>query len=202
MNENESGYQSFADYTMRSAGHPRPVIFLAGFFILIAVIFGVLFMIGAFYKKPKTAAPVVTIVPTATPLPTSSASAVLTPSLTGALTPRQTRLSPTAGLSTQERGTNLDRSKLRVSVFNGSGEKGAAGQVSSYLQSLGYQIASVGNAEAFTYRNLTVLVKKSKSEYAPLLKKDLQAASNAAVASVSASVSDEIAGDAEVIVGR
>lgn len=196
MSENQTDYQTFADYTMRSAGRPRLVIVLAVIFILLGVIFGSLFIIGALYKKPKTALPAVTIIPTATPLPTSSVSAVLKPNLTVTLSPRPS----TAGLSTQDKSTNLDRSKLQVSVLNGSGETGAARQVSSYLESLGYKIARVGNADAFTYLNLTVLVKKNMSAYAPLLKKDLQ--TNPAFASVSASISDEIAGEAEVIVGK
>lgn len=201
MEEKESGYQTFPDYVMRSAGRPRMVNVLAVLFILLALILGGLFMIGAIYKKPKPAVlPSPTVSPATTPLPTSSVSAVLKPDLTGTLF-------PTAGLSTKDISTNLDRSKLKVSVLNGSGEKGAAKQVSSYLESLGYQIVKVGNADVFTYRNLTVQVKKSQSAYAPLLKRDLQAAPNAvnaslAFASVSASVSDEITNDAEVIVGR
>lgn len=193
MIENGSDYQSFADYTMRSSKRPRPVIFFIVIFILLVVILGGLFLIGAFYKKPETTLPAPKVFPIATPLPTSSVSAVLTPVLTGII-------SPTGGLYIQDKSTNLDRSKLQLSVLNGSGEKGAAREVSSYLESLGYKISKVGNADAFTYRNLTVQVKKIKSAYASLLKKDLQA--NPAFASVSASVSDEIASEAEVIVGK
>lgn len=193
MSENEPNYQTFADYTMRPRERLRLVNIFAVLFILLGVIFGGLFIIGSLYKKPKTALPAVIITPTVTPLPTSSVSAVLKPSLTGSI-------SPTTGLFIQDKTTNLDRSKLQVSVLNGSGEKGAARQVSSYLEILGYKIAQVGNADAFTYRNLTIQVKKSKSAYAPLLKKDLQA--NPAFASVSASISDEISGEAEVIVGK
>jgi hypothetical protein len=193
MSENQTDYQTFANYTMRSEGRPRLVVVLAVIFILLGVIFGSLFIIGALYKKPKAALPIVAIVPTVTLLPTSSVSAVLKPNLTGTL-------SPTAGISIQDKPTNLDRSKLQVSVLNGSGVKGAAGEVSLYLKSLGYQIANVKNADVYTYRNLTVQVKKNMSAYAPLLKKDLQ--SNPAFASVSASVSDEISSEAEVIVGK
>lgn len=193
MNENESNYQAFPDYTVKPAERSRLVILLAVVFILLAVVFGSLYIIGTMYKKPKTTSPAPINAPSATPFPTSSVSAVLTPSLTGVV-------SPTTGLSTKDKSTNLDRSKLSVSVLNGSGEKGAAKQVSSYLEGLGYKISTVGNADAFTYRNLTVLVKKNMSAYASLLKKDLQA--NPAFASVSASVSDEISGDAEVIVGK
>ncbi len=193
MSENESNYQAFADYTVRSRERSRLVIVFAVLFILLGVILGGLFIIGTLYKKPKTALRALTITPTTTPLPTSSVSAVLTPNLT-------VMLSPTTKLLTQDKSTNLDRSKLQVSVLNGSGETGAAKQVSMYLESLGYKIARVRNAEAFTYRNLTVQVKRSKSAYAPLLKRDLQA--NPVFASVSASVSDEISNDAEVIVGK
>lgn len=193
MEENESGYQMFPSYTMRSANSPRLLLVFVLIFILVIAIFGGLFMFGASQKKSNVVLPTPTIAPTATPLPTSSTSAVLTPSLTRALSPK-------VGLSVQDKSTNLDRSKLRVIVLNGSGEKGVARQLSSYLESIGYQIVQVGNADAFTYRNVSVQVKSSKSAYASLLKKDLQ--TNPAFASVSASISDAISSDAEVIVGK
>jgi hypothetical protein len=193
MKENEAGYQAFSSYTMRSSNSPRLVFLFIGFFILVGAILVGLFALGSSQKKTAKILSSPIVAATATPLPTSSASATVTIGLTGTA-------SPTNGLSTYDRATNLDRSKLVIAVLNGSGELGAAKQVSSYLESLGYGIAKVGNADVFTYRNLTIQVKKSKSSYASLLKKDLQA--NPALASVSASISDDISSDAEVIVGR
>lgn len=193
MNENESDYQAFPSYTTRSSNRPRLLVVLVVIFLLLFVVFGGLFMLGAWQKKPEEALPTPTVAATATPLPTSSASAVLTVRPTGATT-------PTVGLLSLDKSTNLDRSKLQVEVLNGSGETGAAGKVSTYLEELGYQILKIGNAEAFTYRNLTIQVKKDKGAYSALLKKDLQA--NPDFASVSASIIDDISSDAVVIVGK
>lgn len=104
--------------------------------------------------------------------------------------------SPSAVVSMVPSG--LDRSLLRIRVLNGSGLPGAASGISSYLSGLGYTVVSVGNADSYAYRNVTVLVKSNKSSYAQFLKKDLQDK----IASVSASLSDSISSDAEVIVGR
>lgn len=195
MKNNESSHQVFADYTIRPVeGRSRKVIVFKTLLILFVVVFGSLFIIGAMNKKQKTTLPAVVInTPTITPLPTSSVSAVLKPNLTG---------EPyiTSGLSSFDKSTNLDRSELQITVLNGSGEKGAAKQVSLYLEGLGYKIVKVANANTFTYRNLTIQVKRSKSAYVVLLKKDLQL--NPIYASVSASVSDEISSEAEVIVGK
>ncbi len=112
-----------------------------------------------------------------------------------------TIVSPTAspsGVPSVVPSVQIDRHALRIVVLNGSGLPGAASGISSYLAGLGYTVVSVGNADSYAYRNVTVLVKSNKSSYAQFLKKDLQEK----VASVSASLSDAISGDAEVIVGR
>lgn len=193
MSENEAGHQAFPAFDTKPNKRSRLFVLAAVIFILILFILGGLFVLGSFQKNNITALPTPTIAASATPLPTSSVSAVLTVSLTGIL-------SPTGGISTIDSATNLDRSKLSVVILNGSGIAGAAAQVSTFLKDLGYNVVSVGNADVFTYKNLTIQVKKAKSGYAGLLKKDLQ--SNADFASVSASVSDTIENDAEVIVGK
>lgn len=202
MADNQFEYQAFPGYVKRSKSASRFFWAAAVFVILIALIIAGLYLLGSSQKVPvkKTAAP--TAVVTITSLPTSSVSAVLSPGLTGQITPGTSRnpASPSLGISKVDRSTNLDRSNLSLAVLNGSGEAGAAKGVSTYLESLGYKIARVGNADVFTYRNFSVIVKRSKSGFAGLLKKDLQA--NPAFASVSASISDDISGDAEVIVGK
>lgn len=211
MTDNQGEYQNFPAYTTRSRNSPRLILVIIGFFILFAVILGGLYFLGTMQKKPVAKLQTPLTVPTQTPLPTSSVSAVLTVSVSGQISPgislSGTRLHPTtqpvspnSGLSKVDRATNLDRSSLVLAVLNGSGEAGAAKGVSAYLESLGYKIARVGNADVFTYKNFTVIVKRNKSGFAGLLKKDLSA--NPAYASVSASISDDITGDAEVIVGK
>ena len=156
---------------------PHVVIIL--FIVLLFIIIGLvgLYLLGASNKREKRGVITPTPMPSATPVLTSSAS----PSAS---------MSPTI--------SSLDKSALHVSVLNGSGIRGAANGISTYLSHLGYSVVSVGNADSYEYRNITVLVKTDKSSYAQLLKKDLENNSG----SVSSSLSDEISSDAEVIVGR
>lgn len=193
MQENESRYQDLPSYTMKSKNTSRFFLLFIIFLLLVAGILAGLFFLG-FYAKKDADRAITTPKITATeiPLPTSSTSAMFDIS--------DNPSSQTGGLSTVDRETKLDRGELKVVVLNGSGEPGAAGGVSTYLKELGYTISSVSNADVFTYKNLTVMTKSSKSSYAALLKKDLQA--NPSFASVSASINNSISADAEVIVGK
>lgn len=47
--------------------------------------------------------------------------------------------------------------RLKVEVLNGSGEKGAAGQVGDLLLSLDYDVVAVDNAESFDYETSVLL---------------------------------------------
>lgn len=69
--------------------------------------------------------------------------------------------------------SGLDRSKLSVTVQNGSGTEGVAGKAASILKELGYNVASTGNADNYNYQGVTIKVKKEKSEFLGILKKDL-----------------------------
>jgi hypothetical protein len=193
MQVNESGYQDFPSYTTKSRNTSRFFLLFIIFLLLVAGILAGLFFLGFSKRDAGLAITSPKVTATEEPLPTSSTSAAMfnisvSPGSTG------------GELSTVDRKTKLNRGELKVAVLNGSGEPGAAGGVSSYLKELGYNIGSVGNADVFTYRNLTVMVKSGKSSYAALLKKDLQA--NPSFASVSASINNSISADAEVIVGK
>ena len=201
MNENEGAYQSFTPYAKQSNNRGRILYIFAGLILLVIIIVAGLFIIGSTRKRVVKVNRAQIAQATATPLPTSSISAVLKETITAE--PTGTSLHPTSsssGLAKIDSATKLNRADLAIAVLNGSGEKGAAAGVSNYLGGLGYKIARVGNADAYSYLNLTVQVKKSKSGFAGLLKKDLE--SNSAFASVSASISDDIINDAEVIVGK
>ena len=160
--------------------HPSLIVVLFIILFFVVVVLVGLYILGAnsrqSIKKELPPLPTLTLVLHATPTTMASLSAAL-------------RIEPSSV---------LNRSALRIVVLNGSGLVGAAGGISASLSHLGYHVVSVGNADSYAYRNVTVLVKKSKSSYAQLLKQDLQ---NSAV-SVSASLSDDISGDAEVIVGK
>lgn len=99
-----------------------------------------------------------------------------------------------------DRATGLDRSDLSVAVQNGSGVVGAASRMSEMLKSFGYHVVSVGNADTFSYENVSIDVKSSVSKYLALLKSDL--AKQFTIASSSAALSASASADAVVIVGK
>lgn len=96
--------------------------------------------------------------------------------------------------------SGLDRSKLSVSVVNGSGIEGTAGKAAALLKELGYNIASTGNADNFNYQGATIKVKDSKNNFLPLLKKDL--AKEYTVNSTSSDLPSSSSTDALIIIGK
>lgn len=76
-------------------------------------------------------------------------------------------------LSKLEISNSLDKATLTISIQNGSGVTGAAGKASDFLQTLGYKIASTANADKEDYQNVTIKIKKDKSDFLNTLKTDL-----------------------------
>lgn len=67
---------------------------------------------------------------------------------------------PEAGamLANFRSGNALSSQPIRVAVLNGNGTSGAAGDMSRKLEALGFQVASIGNADSSTYEETTVIV--------------------------------------------
>jgi hypothetical protein len=176
----ESQFQSFPAYVQKSSPKFNPFIL-----VIIIVIFALLggggyYYFGVMKKEASNVSPV----PNA-PKPTAVVSPTVSASVSGAVTPA---------------AKELERGKLQIAVLNGSGTAGAAKGTSSHLNSLGYDVTKVDNADDFDYTGLTINVKKGKSEYLPLLKKDL--AENDPKVIITTNVDDTIETDAEVIVGK
>ncbi len=96
--------------------------------------------------------------------------------------------------------SGLDRSKLSVSVLNGSGKEGVAGKAANILKGHGYNVTSTGNADNYNYEGITIKVKKEKSDFLNLLKKDL--AKDYSVKASSSDLSSDSATDAVIIIGK
>lgn len=128
--------------------------------------------------------------PTSTPEPTSAESP--TPSPTDTPTPAPT-------INPVDKSTGLNRSKLSVTVQNGSGVAGAAGKATDILKGLGYNVVSSGNADNYDYLNVSIQVKVASSSFLALLKKDL---SSYTIGSNSADLSTSFSSDALVIIGK
>lgn len=133
--------------------------------------------------------------PTGTPIPTETPKETPTPTLTPTNTP-----APKPTVNPIDRTTGLNRSKLSIHVFNGSGTSGASKVASDYLEGLGYNIIQIGNAANFDYTKTSIQVKSAKSDFLNLLKKDLS--SKYSVGSASADLADSERPDAFVIVGK
>ena len=193
-----SPFREFPSYIEKSPPKSRKLTIFLSLGIFVILVLTGLYFLGVNTKKEQvssSASPVASTMPTTPPLPTSAPTvqeSAVTPS------PKVTiKKSPTP-TTTSNSATN--RADLKIAVLNGSGVAGAAKGVSSYLNGLGYTIKSIGNADDYTYKNITVRVNKSKSAYLLLLKKDLEA--NSSMSTVSASVVETTTADAEVIVGK
>jgi hypothetical protein len=129
--------------------------------------------------------------PTSTPEPTQSESP--TPTTTSTPTPTKT-------VNSSDKTTGLDRSKLSITVQNGSGTVGAAGKASDFLKGLGYDVIGTGNADNYDYSNVVIQIKSSESTFLSLLKKDLS--QSYTVGTTSANLSSSFSSDAVVIIGK
>lgn len=96
--------------------------------------------------------------------------------------------------------SGLDRSKLSVIVQNGSGTEGVAGKAAGILKEFGYNVSSTGNADNYNYQGVTIKVKKEKSEFLNLLKKDLSKSYK--IASASSDLPSSSPSDALIIIGK
>ena len=186
----EAPFQDFPAYAEKST-NKKPFVILLVILVVIAAGVGGLYYLGSNKKSDSQAA----IAPTKIPTPTEKPTETPTSSPSGSITPTK-KLTPTpTGTSGK-----LDRAKLTVAVLNGSGIAGAGRKYSTMLSGLGYNVTSTNNADTFDYTGITVKVKKAKSDYAALLKKDL--ASTASGSAIKTSIDDTITTDAAVVVGK
>lgn len=172
----------------------RLAILIVGIVLVVLILFGISRYISS--KSNKT---VVTVTPTVAPTEILTPTLTATPSPT--LAPGKTTPTPTQTASgTVDKATGLDRAKLKVSIENGSGVVGAAGKASTLLKGLGYKIVSTGNADKYTYQNLTIQVKAASNKYLPLLKKDLSGTYT--IGSVTSDLPASSTADAVIIIGK
>jgi hypothetical protein len=102
--------------------------------------------------------------------------------------------------SSEASPSSLDKSKLAISVENGSGVKGAAAKASDFLKGLGYNVISSGNADKATYVNMTIKVKSSAKAYLDGLKSDLS--KNYTIGNATSDLPTTSPSDAVVIIGK
>jgi hypothetical protein len=73
---------------------------------------------------------------------------------------------PEAGamLANFRSGNAFASQPIRVAVLNGNGGSGSAGDMSRKLEALGFQVASIGNADSSSYEETTVIVPDGSSD--------------------------------------
>jgi hypothetical protein len=175
-------------------------IYLAAVIVILLLLL-IVYKLG-FSKKsdinqniPLTPAPTEIQIPTDTP----TLEVTKTPSLTNTPIPTQTPTPKPTG-NPVDKTTGLDRSKLSVTVENGSGEAGVAATGKDFLTGLGYDISSTSNADNFDYTGVTIQVKSASSDYLTLLKSDL--GTKYTISSATSDLSDSNSSDAVVIIGK
>ncbi len=151
-------------------------------------------------NSDSTPTPTQVMEPTPTDLPTPTPEEETTPSPTGKITPTLPPVTPTktAGNTTKDAATGIDRATITVAVQNGSGVTGAAKKAGDELTELGYTLGTVGNADTSDYAQSEIHVKAGKSSLLTLLKKDLGATYTIGTAAADYTG----AGDALVIIGK
>ncbi len=102
--------------------------------------------------------------------------------------------------SPEKIAANLDRTKITISVENGSGVEGTAGKAADFLKSKGYNISSTVNADNYKYEGVTIKTKNSTKAYLSLLRKDL--AEKYTIKNTSSDLSEGSVPDAIIIIGK
>jgi LytR cell envelope-related transcriptional attenuator len=178
----DSPFQGQPSYVAKSSNKKRLVVVFLVVFLLVIAGLGALYLLGSTTKKaakPATTMPLPTeVMSTPTPEATSSAKLSVTPTATSS-------------------ASAIDPATLKVSVLNGSGTPGAAGKIATALKTAGFTNVTTGNAKEYTYKGLTVTVKKKA--YLSQVQKAVAADSSM---KVTTSVDTSLLSDIEVIVGK
>ena len=103
--------------------------------------------------------------------------------------------SPPASTSSE-----VDRAKPAVRVLNGTTTSGPAASVKDMLESLGWRVTNIGNADTSEYEQTEVLLKDDFASYQETLVGDLSDKYSVKVSSETLLATDSA--DIEVIVGR
>lgn len=157
----------------------RGVVFIGFFIAILILVGGLIFFVSG--KNSNSSQKTIEIkkespTPTLTPVPTQKES-------------------PTPTVS-------VKKSSLKISVVNGSGEAGVAGDAATLLKDAGYSVVSTGNADNFNYTGITIQIKKSKKSFLSDLIDDLSSKYTVSESDVTSDLSEDESFDALVIVGK
>ncbi|MBI4097038.1 MAG: LytR C-terminal domain-containing protein [Candidatus Levybacteria bacterium] len=192
--EEQPNFSNIGSTFTKTSRRPRMIVFVLLFLAIlgVSIYFGSSFLGSNEQKDDISPTPM----PTSTPMPTDTP----TPSVSPTGEDEKETPTPTKRPTKPTSASDLDRSSLSISVQNGSGTKGVAAEMATFLKDLGYSIAATGNADNFDYQNVTIKLKSAQAKYLSQLKKDL--AGSYAVGSATSDLSASESADAVVIIGK
>jgi hypothetical protein len=185
----ETPFEAIPTFTpQRRQGNKKPAYLILVIIVVVLLFLGFRAVISHSTSVPTpTPTPnVAVITPTETPTPTVS--------------PSVTPIGATPTISPIDKDSGLDRSKLSVTVQNGSGTAGVAAKGVTALKNLGYDVLGSGNADNFNYANVTIQIKTGKSDFLSLLKKDL--GFSYTIQAATSDLPNSFSSDALVIIGK
>jgi len=197
----DTQFSNFTQYP-KTASSPkkRAFIYLGVFVLLIAgaILLGNSLLSSSNDQSksvtPTPASTIETTAPTEQPTPTEAVQATTKPSPTVS-----TKTTPTPTVSPKSTTSPAQSKSLQIEVLNGSGVSGEAIRAASLLKAAGYSITGTGNADAFTYQETVIQIKKSKASLGSQLKKDLSG--TYVVDPVIQTLAETSASDAIVVLG-
>ena len=86
---------------------------------------------------------------------------------------KEQEIEPTQAPTATPTPVEFDRAQLSVQVLNGSGVSGAAGEMETFLEDVGYENIEIGNADNSDYQDITIQIKEEFEEFAEFISKDL-----------------------------
>jgi len=130
----------------------------------------------------------------------SSSSTTESPSGTTATITLATSPTPTETPTPIASPSAAVKKTITVQIWNGSGKSGAASLMKELLEEKGYVVKSTGNAPSFSKEPTAIYIKSDKKQYLDTLKSDVE--EKYTIGTVSASLDENVAYDARVIVGQ
>ncbi len=123
------------------------------------------------------------------------------PSTLSFMTPAKPTPTPMPTAIPTPSAATLNRADIKVRVVNGGGTPGAGSKMKAFLETKGYTVDSVGNADEYTFTETEITAKADKSEYVALLTDDLKSDYSLGTSSSSA-IEADAAYDVLVTVGK
>lgn len=114
-------------------------------------------------------------------------------------TPESVQATSTPEASPSPTPASVDKTKAKVRVLNGSGTTGKAATVKAFLETLGWKVSSIGNADNSDFTQTEVRVKDKFSTYSDAMVSDLSSKYSATANSKALEASDSA--DIEVTIG-